>query len=167
MNLYVLRHGIAVERGAPGFKTDADRPLTPKGRRQLRQMTAAMQSMGLHFSLILSSPFLRAWQTAEIVARSLKLKKCLAFSDALAPDADAKALIRQLHELKPAPENILLVGHEPYLSRLVALLISGGEMANVELKKGSLCKLETGSLRFGRCAILAWLLTPKQMKWMV
>ena len=166
MNLYVLRHGIAVERGAPGFKTDADRPLTPKGRRQLGQTTAAMQSMGLHFSLILSSPFLRARQTAEIVARSLKLKKRLAFSDALTPDVDAKALIRQLHELKPAPENILLVGHEPYLSRLVALLISGGEMANVELKKGSLCKLETGPLRFGRCAILAWLLTPKQMKWM-
>ena len=80
------------------------------------------------FSLILSSPFLRARQTAEIVAKSLKLKKRLAFSDALTPDGDPKTLIRQLNELKPAPENILLVGHEPYLSRLVALLISGGEL---------------------------------------
>ncbi|HTQ51991.1 MAG TPA: phosphohistidine phosphatase SixA [Candidatus Acidoferrales bacterium] len=167
MNLYILRHGIAVERGAPGFKTDADRPLTPKGRRQLGQIAAAMQSMGLDFNLILSSPFLRARQTAEIVAKTLKLDKRLAFSDALTPDGDAKTLIRQLHELKPAPENILLVGHEPYLSRLVALLISGGELAGVGLKKGGLCKLEIGSLRFGRCATLTWLLTPKQMKWMV
>jgi phosphohistidine phosphatase len=164
MNLYILRHGIAVERDATGFKTDADRPLTPKGRRQLGQIAAAMRKMDLDFNLILSSPFLRARQTAEIAAKSLKLQKRLAFSDALTPDGDPKALIRQLNEWKPASENILLVGHEPYLSRLVALLISGRDMAALELKKGGLCKLETGSLRFGRCALLAWLLTPKQMK---
>jgi phosphohistidine phosphatase len=166
VNLYILRHGIAAERGAPDFKTDADRPLTPKGRRQLGQIAAAMQSMGLDFSLILSSPFLRARQTAEIVAKSLKLNKRLVFSDALMPDGDAKTLIRQLRELQPAPENLLLVGHEPYLSGLAALLISGGTATHIELKKGGLCKLETGSLRLGRCATLTWLLTPKQMKWM-
>ena len=82
--------------------------------------------MDLRFNLILSSPFLRAEQTAEIVAESLKLKKRLAFSDELTPDGNPKALIRQLNELKPAPENVLLVGHEPYLSRLIALLVSGG-----------------------------------------
>jgi phosphohistidine phosphatase len=122
--------------------------------------------MCLDFDLVLSSPFLRARQTAEIIANAFKLKKHLAFSDALTPDGDPKVLIQQLNELKPAPENILLVGHEPYLSQLVALLISGGDMAAVELKKGGLCKLETGSLRSGRCAALAWLLTPKQLKLM-
>jgi phosphohistidine phosphatase len=166
MNLYILRHGIAAEPGAPGFKTDADRPLISKGRRQLGPIAAAMQRLGLDFDLVLASPFLRARQTAEIVAGSLKLKKRLAFSDALTPDGDPKVLIRQLNELKPAPENVLLVGHEPYLSRLVALLISGGETAGIELKKGGLCKLETAALRLGRCATLTWLLTPKQMKWM-
>jgi phosphohistidine phosphatase len=166
MNLYILRHGIAVEHGTPGFKTDADRPLIPKGKRQLGQIAAAMRNMGLDFGLILSSPFLRARQTAEIVAKSLKLKKRLAFSDALTPDGDPKVLIRQLNELKPAPDNILLVGHEPYLSQLAALLISGGGMAGVEFKKGGLCKLETGPLRPGRCGTLTWLLTPKQMKLM-
>ena len=166
MNLYILRHGIAAQRGEAGFKTDADRPLLPKGRRQLRQIASAMQNMGLDFDLVLSSPFLRARQTAEIIANAFKLKKRLAFSDVLMPDGDPKELIRQLNEITPAPENILLVGHEPYLSRLAALLISGGEMAGVELKKGGLCKLETGSLRSGRCATLAWLLTPKQMKLM-
>jgi len=166
MNLYILRHGIAVERGDPGFKTDADRPLLPKGRRQLGQIAAALRNMDVNFELILSSPFLRARQTAEIVARSFKAKKRLAFSDALTPDGDPKVLIRQLNELAPAPENVLLVGHEPYLSRLVALLISGGETAGLELKKGGLCKLEAEALRSGRCATLAWLLTPKQMKLM-
>ena len=164
MNLYILRHGIAVERGTPGFKTDADRPLTPKGRRQLRQIANAMENMELHFDLILSSPFLRARQTAEIVAKVLKLKRRLAFSDELTPDGDQKALVRQLNELKPASESVLLVGHEPYLSRFIAQLISGGPGTAIDLKKGGLCKLETDSLRFGRCATLTWLLTPKQMK---
>ncbi len=166
MNLFILRHGIAVERGTPGFKTDAGRPLTPKGKRQLRQIAGAMQNLDLSFNLILSSPFLRARQTAEIVAQSLRWKKRLAFSDELTPGGDPKALIQQLIELKPAPENVLLVGHEPYLSELIGRLISGGATAGIELKKGGLAKLEVASLRFGRCATLAWLLTPKQMKGM-
>jgi phosphohistidine phosphatase len=166
MNLYILRHGIAVERGASGFKTDADRPLTPKGRRQLRQAADAMKNLDLRFDLIVSSPFVRARQTAEIVAKSLKLKKCLAFSDELTPDGDPKALVRELNELKPASENVLLVGHEPHLSRFIARLISGGENVEIDFKKGGLCKLGTDLLRCGRCATLAWLLTPRQMKLM-
>lgn len=166
MNLYILRHGIAVERGTPGCKTDAGRPLTPKGTRQLRQIAGAMQNLDLSFNLILSSPFLRARQTAEIVAQSLRRKKRPAFSDELTPGGNPKALIQQLIELKPAPENVLLVGHEPYLSELIGRLISGGTTADIGLKKGGLAKLEVASLRFGRCATLAWLLTPKQMKGM-
>ncbi len=151
----------------PGSKRTPTGRSPPKADANSGKWPPPCKSVGLDFSLILSSPFLRARQTAEIVARSLKLKRRLAFSDALTPDGDPKTLIRQLSELKPAPENILLVGHEPYLSRLVALLISGGEPPRtMELKKGGLCKLETDSLRFGRCATLAWLLTPKQMKWM-
>ena len=164
MSIYLLRHGIAVERGAPEFKTDADRPLTPKGRRQLRQIAEAMEKMDLRIRLVLSSPLVRARQTAEIVATSLELKRRLAFSDELRPDGDPKALVRELNELKPASENVLLVGHEPYLSRLIARLISGGEDMEINFKKAGLCKLETDSLRFGRCAKLSWLLTPKQMK---
>ena len=68
MNLYILRHGIAVEHGAPGYAKDADRPLTPEGERKLGQIAEAMKALELTFDLILSSPYLRARQTAEIVA---------------------------------------------------------------------------------------------------
>lgn len=166
MNLFVLRHGIAVERGAPGFENDAARPLTPKGKRQLRKAAAAMKKMDLRLDLILSSPLLRAKQTAEIVAVGLKLKKRLKFSDELQPDGNVKKLFLQIGELKPAPENILLAGHEPYLSRLISLLVSGGENMAVDFKKGGLCKLEAEKLRNGKCAALAWLLTPRQMRLM-
>jgi phosphohistidine phosphatase SixA len=107
----------------------------------------------------------RARQTAEFVAGELKLKKRLKFSDELQPDGSAKNLLRQLHDLKPEPENILIVGHEPYLSCLISLLASGDENMAIDFKKGGLCKLEVEKLRTGKCARLAWLLTPKQMKW--
>jgi len=167
MNLYVLRHGVAVERGAPDFANDSERPLTAEGEKQLRQIATAMKKMDLQFDLILSSPFLRAKQTAEIVAKNLKLKKRLRFFDELKPDGGVKNLLRQLNELKPAPENILIVGHEPYLSRLISLFVSGGENVAIDFKKGGLCKLKVEKLQTGRGAMLAWLLTPRQMKLMV
>jgi len=166
MKIHVLRHGIAVMRGEFNVEKDSGRPLTPKGKLQLRQTGATMKKMGLRFDLILSSPYVRAKQTAEIVAESLKLKKRLKFSDALVPDGDSENLIRQLNESKPAPEKVLLVGHEPYSSRLISLLTTGREDLMMDFKKGGLCKLEIGKLSHGRCGTLVWLLTPKQMKLM-
>jgi phosphohistidine phosphatase len=166
MNIFLLRHGIAAEPGAPGIKSDAERPLIPKGEQRLRAAAAAMEKMGLSFDAIISSPYLRAKQTAEIVAKILKLERNLTFSSDLIPGGNPQALIRQLNGLKPTPENILLVGHEPHLSRLIALLVSGDTTATIEMKKGSLCKLETQELEYGHCATLKWLLTPGQMELM-
>lgn len=166
MNIFILRHGIAMEPGTPGFEKDSDRPLVPKGERRLHSAAAAMKKLELSFDLILSSPFIRAKQTAEIIASELKLKKRVEFFDGLVPGGNSKALIHALNEMKPAPESVLLVGHEPNLSRLISLLVSGGADATIEMKKGGLCKLEVGELRHGQCARLAWLLTPSQMELM-
>jgi phosphohistidine phosphatase len=164
MELFLLRHGIAVERGTRGFEDDSARPLTPKGRRQLRKIAGAMKKMDLDFDLILSSPLLRAKQTAEIVAAALKLKKILTVSNSLAPGGNLAALFRQLERMKPLPEKILLVGHEPGLSQLISVCVTGGLQTRMNFKKGGLCKLEVEKLRAGKCAAFAWLLTPKQMK---
>jgi phosphohistidine phosphatase len=156
-----------VEPGAPGVENDSERPLIPKGERRLRSASAAMIKLELSFDLILSSPFVRARQTAEIVAGELKLKKQLQFTDALACGGSLKNLVGRLAGLKSVPKDVLLVGHEPCLSRLISLLVSGdADAAAVEMKKGGLCKLETGELRHGQCARLAWLLTPAQMELM-
>jgi phosphohistidine phosphatase len=163
MNLYLLRHGIAVDPSLPGFAKDAERPLTPKGRRRLRQIAGAMVALKNSFDVILSSPYVRARQTAEIVAKTLKWRKKLGFTDELAPGGNPKLLIQQLNELRPRPKNILLVGHEPYLSKLIALLTTGNTNMEIDLKKGSLCKLETETLRYGRCATLVCLLAPRHL----
>ena len=166
MNLYLLRHGIAVEPGTPGYENDSERPLVAKGERRLRSAAAAMKKLELSFGLILSSPFLRARQTAEIVAGELKLKKRLQFTDTLACGGSLKNLVGLLAGLESAPEDVLLVGHEPHLSRLISLLVSGEMDAAIEMKKGGLCKLEVENLRHGHCARLAWLITPAQMELM-
>jgi phosphohistidine phosphatase len=163
MNLYLLRHGIAVDPSSPRFAKDAERPLTPKGRRRLQQVAEAMSVMKISFDVVLSSPYLRAKQTAEIVAKPLKRQKKLKFTDELVPGGNPKSLIQHLNELRPMPKNILLVGHEPYLSKLIALLTAGNTNMEIDLKKGGLCKLETDSLRYGRCATLEFLLAPRQM----
>src|SRR5438876_4808496 len=143
MDIYILRHGLAVERGAAGYANDADRPLTPKGERRLSRIVEAMQMLELSFDLILSSPYLRAKQTAEIVAEALKAKKRLELDESLVSEGDPKTLIENLNSRQPRCESIMLVGHEPYLSQLISVLVSGNNQTSVTLKKGGLCKVTT------------------------
>jgi phosphohistidine phosphatase len=160
MEIYILRHGIAVERGTSGYKKDSDRPLTPEGKDKMHQIAEAILAMELKFDLILSSPFARAEQTASIVAGELEQE--VTFSEFLEPDGNALELIAEINDEKP--QRVLLVGHEPHLSQLVSVLTTGGSDAAIELKKGGLCKLTTDKLTFGRCATLHWLLTPKLLR---
>jgi len=160
MELYILRHGIAVDRGTPGYKRDGDRPLTPEGEEKMREIAESMLGMDLKFDLILTSPYVRAERTAHIVGRELDEE--VNYSDFLKPGGNALELIAEINDEKP--QRVLLVGHEPDLSQFVSVLVTGGSDALIELKKGGLCKLTTDKLVFGRCATLNWLLTPKQLR---
>jgi phosphohistidine phosphatase len=160
MELFLLRHGIAVEPGTPGFKTDESRALTDEGRRKLRGVAAAMRAMDLHFDAILTSPLVRARQTAEIVAAELKFKE-VQVVHALRPAGTPRAVIEALQPYAGV-QSLLLVGHEPNLSELVTTLISAKSGSCIVFKKAGLCRLEADALRPGR-AILHWLLTPAQM----
>jgi phosphohistidine phosphatase len=161
MNLYILRHGLAAERTIPGFKQDRDRPLTTEGQKKTRRTAVLLRSLGLSFDVILTSPFVRADQTATIVADVLKAKKKLKASPHLTPKGKHSDLVDELNHWPKPLQEVLLVGHEPALSRLISILVLGKPGLALELKKGGLCKLEIPTLRFGRCATLQWLLTPK------
>jgi phosphohistidine phosphatase len=166
MKIFLLRHGIAFEHGTPGFKESA-RPLTAKGERKMRQIAKAMRAMNLDFDVVLSSPLVRTRQTAEIVTEALRMTKLLKFSDALMPEGNQKQLIQLLQRIRPLPKNVLLVGHEPYLSQFLSLLVTGNFDSQFEMKKGGLCKITVERLKASRCAVLEWLLTPRQMERMV
>jgi len=163
MNLYLLRHGLAVELTPDQLAQDAERRLTPKGIRKLRKVAAGMKALQLRFDLILSSPYTRARQTAELVARRLQPRKRVVMCEDLTPGGDPRELIAFLRHCKPAPAEVLLVGHEPYLSSLISLLVTGTTGCRLTLKKGGLAKLSTESLKPGPCAMLEWLFGPKQL----
>ena len=164
MNLYLLRHGIAVDRGSPYYPSDDDRPLTPEGQQKMLQAARGMKALRLAFDLILSSPVLRARQTAEIVAGVFDTMNLLSFSPHLSTSGDARALVKQLNEQYADRKDILLAGHEPYLSGMVSRLVSGEQGLAIDYKKGGLCLLQAETLRWGKCAALCWLLTPGQLR---
>ena len=161
MELYLLRHGLAVPRDTRDYPRDADRPLTPAGIKKTRQIAKGMKKLGLTWDRILSSPYLRTKQTAEIVA-SIYKKTPVAIIPALMPEAKPGALGALLHTKKS--KRLLLVGHEPFLSQFISLLLTGREQAvSLALKKGGLCVLTTKPLRSSSRAELQGLLTPRQL----
>jgi phosphohistidine phosphatase len=164
MRISLLRHGIAVDRGTPGYDDDSQRPLTAKGERRMRRAAEGMLALGLSYDLMLSSPYRRAQQTADIVAQVLKISDGLHLSATLAPDGDPRQLIGELRSADRSPQDVMLVGHEPYLSRLFSTLLTGNPNLPVVMRKGGLCTIELDTLRFGRCAQLVWLLTPRQLR---
>jgi len=163
MELYLLRHAKAVVRGAAGYTDDSTRPLTPDGAKTMHRIAEGMRELGLEFDLILSSPFTRARETAEIVARVFTAERNLKFEDALAVGGNHRLLIDRLTTEYRSYKHVMLVGHEPSMSALVSLLISGDPDLSITMKKGGLCKLTVDSLKYGRCATLEWLLAPRQL----
>jgi phosphohistidine phosphatase len=164
MKLSLLRHGIAADRGSTEYESDGERPLTPKGERRMRRIAKGLQASGLATDLILSSPYVRARQSAEIVAQVLSTPEEVVFAETLAPEGNPRQLIAMLRTDHHERQDVLLVGHEPYLSRLISTLLTGGPNLTVEMKRGGLCSLSIETMRFGRCARLVCLLSPSQLR---
>ena len=159
MNLYIIRHAIAVERGTPEYENDSQRPLTEKGKKKMRQIAIGLRALGVDFDLILSSPYIRAKETAEILADVFKTKADVAFSENLIPTGDPDLLIAEINE-KYNANSVALVGHEPYLTHLISLLVSDNASLDMTLKKGGVCRLSANDLHHSRKTTLEWLLTP-------
>ena len=159
MNLYFLRHAIAIPHGTPGLK-DENRPLTKDGARKMKAIAEGMHALKLEFGRIVTSPLLRARQTAEIVAE--RFEQDVEIWESLIPTEDPRRLVAALR--KSHDENLLLVGHEPHFSQFISVLVSGSPDTPIEFKKGGLCKVSSDDLVYGQCAILNWLLAPSQLR---
>jgi len=162
MNLYLLRHAIAVEGGTPGLD-DSQRELTSEGAAKMTRIARGMLALDLQFDLILSSPYIRTRQTADIVAEVFNIREQLRFTENLIPGVESEQAILEINTRYRKNENILLVGHEPTLSSLIAILVSGDPTLSIIMKKGGLCRLSIPDLVHGRCATLEWLLYPSQL----
>ena len=160
MNLYIIRHAIAVDEATSSYEQDSERPLTDKGRKKMRKIAKALRHLEVKFDLILSSPYLRACETAEILADVFKMKNKVVFSDNLIPLGNPELLIGEINE-KHTVDSLAIVGHEPHLSALVGLLVADSSKIEMTLKKGGVCYLSADDLHYqDHRATLEWLLTP-------
>jgi phosphohistidine phosphatase len=161
MNLYLLRHGPARDKEAWAPRPDRLRPLTNPGKEKVKDVAKGLRRRKLSFDVILTSPYKRAFQTAKIVAKTLGQKRKLVEFSPLVPGGSVKDLVRELARHGKKWHDVLLVGHEPSLSRWIALLTTGHPESSLELKKAGLAKLVVLRPVFGRCAMLEFLLPPK------
>ena len=167
MDIYLLRHAIAVERGTPGYGEDSLRPLTSKGREKMHLNALGMKALGLSFELIFTSPYIRALDTAKIVAHTFNIKEDqIVITENLKPESSLKNIIAEINTLNFKVKRILLVGHEPHLSELISFLLTGHQTLPLQLKKGGLCHLNSINPWNAGSATLNSLLTPSQLRQM-
>jgi phosphohistidine phosphatase len=159
IELYLVRHAIAVERGTTEVSDD-ERPLTPQGRKRMRQIARGLRRLGIGPDRILTSPLPRALETAEIVAADLGMADRLETCDALRADRDATAIRDWL--LGRSEDRLLIVGHNPGLSELLGLLVAGLANTSVcELKKGGVAAL---SARDEGAFAIDWIAPPRLLR---
>jgi phosphohistidine phosphatase len=161
--LYIMRHGIAVMRGASTVLEDSKRPLTPEGQDKMREISAGLVRAGIEVDWIVSSPLVRAVETAEIVANALDSQPPLDRCEALRPGGDAEALVAFLAK-RSNHRRVMVVGHEPDLGELAARLIGAGRNANMPFKKGGCCLIAFSDFPPKAPGRLVWWMTPRVMR---
>ena len=161
--LYIMRHGIAAERSASTVMDDAKRPLTSDGKQKMREIAAGLVRAGLEVDWIVSSPLVRAEETAQILEEALAPQPPLDSCEALSPGGDPEALIAFLAKHSDR-RRVLVVGHEPDLGELAARLIGAGRNANMPLKKGGCCLVTFSEFPPKAPGRLVWWLPPRVMR---
>jgi phosphohistidine phosphatase len=147
MELYLIRHGIAADKA--DYDNDEDRPLTEIGRRKTKNVAQQLHEHKLHFDLILTSPLVRARETAKIL-QDIGLSSQVAEFPPLAPDGNIEEWVSWLQERRQTTndKSIALVGHQPDLGNWAEILIWGKAQAKLVLKKAGIIGLnlpETGT----------------------
>jgi len=158
MQIYILRHGEAEPREEP--RADAGRALTRKGKSDVRRVLNVAQGAGLAPDCILSSPLVRARQTAAIAIKFFGTEAA-AETKSLLPAARPLVVWKELGGLRNV-EQVLLVGHEPHLSHLIQFLLEAPLV--MDLKKGALVRIDSDSLLGSPRGVLKWMLTPRLVR---
>jgi phosphohistidine phosphatase len=158
--LYLVRHGLAEERGE-AWPDDTKRPLTQEGIARMRKAARGLSRLGVAIDVVLTSPLVRARQTAEIVAGELDPRPSLVGVESLSPAGSFAAVVADL-EKHARKARIALVGHEPSIGEIAARLI--GSRHAIEFKKGAVCRIDVETLPPSGPGDLRWLLSPKILR---
>jgi phosphohistidine phosphatase len=163
MDVYLVRHAIAEQRDPGRWPDDAQRPLTPEGDERFRAAARGLRRLVPRVALVLASPYARAWRTAELLTEEAGWpapERCAA----LEADRPAAEAVDALQD-RTGQGSIAVVGHEPQVSSLAALLLTGrGEGLRLELKKGGVVRLAFDADPAPGTAVLRWSLAPRILR---
>jgi len=158
--IYLVRHGLAAEQG-PEFPNDDDRPLTSEGIERLRVQVLGLRALDVRLDRVLTSPLVRAAQTAEILASGIGCAVPPVPVDALRPsgryDALMAAMARSGHD-----RSVALVGHMPSIGEIAARILGAREP--LAFKKGAVCCVETETLPPSDGGRLKWFVPPRALR---
>jgi phosphohistidine phosphatase len=163
MELLIIRHAIAFERDRHRWRDDAARPLSPAGMRRARKAAAGLKEFSKAPDLLLTSPLVRARQTAQILTEVAGWPTPTEAIE-LSPGERAPAVLALLGKVRRG-KLVAVVGHQPELGALLAACLLGdGEVLPIEMKKNAVaCVSFEGRARAGRAA-LKWLATPHMLR---
>ena len=156
MHLYLLRHGPAESR-AEWTGPDSERPLTDRGIKTTRKVAERIAQLDLGLDVIVASPYSRAFEPARIVGKALDAEDIVATDEGLEPDRFSRGELPRIFSEHPDAEALMLVGHEPSMSRVTADLVGGGR---IRLRKSGLIRIDLADPAMLQ-GELAWLLPPK------
>ena len=166
MYLYLVRHAVAHKRDAERWPDDSERPLTPEGEEEFREAARGLGRVVPEVEVLLSSPYERAWRTAEILTEHAGWPAPERFP-ALEPDVPPEKVVLALetHAHKPS---VALVGHRPGLHELAVYLLTGDAGgADMGIKKGGVVCIELDDVPKAGAGKLRWLFTPKVLRSLV
>ena len=162
MRVVLFRHGIAQDRADPRCPPDPDRALTDEGEKKTKKAARGLSFLGCRPTRVLTSPYLRAQQTAALAADALDVSPAqIITTDVLLPDAPPYALFQALHAFSEDDE-VLCAGHAPNLDRVLALALTGDRVPVTAMKKSGAALLELADLPRTH-GELVWLLPPKAL----
>ncbi len=162
MHLYLARHGIAGERDPARYPDDATRPLTAEGVDRTDEVARGLQALGARVDLMITSPLLRAAQTADILARRLTPDRQPLPAESLKPNGSFALFMKWLGEC--AVESVMAVGHMPDIGEFAQQCLTGGRGFEMTFKKAAVCCLAfDGEPSAGR-ARLEWLMQPAALR---
>jgi phosphohistidine phosphatase len=162
MQLYIVRHGIAIDREDPKCPSEAERYLTEEGIERTKQVAEGVAALGIHADLMISSPYVRAMQTAAIFASELEYpKQKIRRTDSLLPGGEPGAFLRELAREKDV-SIVFCFGHAPHVDGLLAAAV-GVSRHITSMKKAGVAMVELKRLSPPNGQVV-WLMTPKLVR---
>lgn len=159
MEIYVVRHGDAGKR-MDNARSDASRSLSVAGRKDVETLAKLLGILGIEADYLISSGLHRASETADILMNAMPRKTKRMIWNELSPDKSHESLLARISTLQK-DSTVIVVGHNPFLQKMISSLVSGVDESRIDLKKCGIARIDVADFIPVPRGELKWLLTPK------